>query len=97
MPACCTAGQLFASTGHLATTMRSGIISSCQSAATSKIVKALLSMCSTCSSAVSSTGPIPLLNSTPFKNCFYAGQKQKYSNGLHSLSRIFIDNTPSLH
>ena len=39
--------------------MRCNIISSCQSAATSEIVKALLSMCSSWSSAISSTGPLP--------------------------------------
>jgi len=41
--------------------MRRGIISSCQSAATSEIAKALLGMCSSWSSAISSTyGPLPL-------------------------------------
>ena len=43
--------------------MRCGIISSCQSAATSKTVicKPLLSMRSSWSSAISSTGPLPLI------------------------------------
>jgi len=37
--------------------MHRSIISSCQSAATSEIVKALLGMCHPVSSAISSTGP----------------------------------------
>jgi len=49
--------QLFASAGNGGRIMRCGIISSCQSAATSDIVKALLGMCHRVSIAIVITGP----------------------------------------